>query len=132
MSRPLPCSRERLLEVAREFRVKTGDVEMEWGHPSLGREYPTSIEEAAKRAYEARKRVEMAARSIAERQMLAADALAKEFGFPVSAIWHEKRVGDWPDDRSAAEALRERADAATLQKAAHRQSRPWWLRWWPL
>lgn len=124
MTRPLPCSPERLADVAREYRVTASDVEMQWCFGDFRSDLPATIEEAAQKAYDCRKRIEAVAEGLAQGRMLAARKLEKEYGFSLEAIWREKRDGDWPNDRSAAEALRAR-------KEARRAARPWWLRWWP-
>lgn len=129
MTRPLPCSPERLAEVAREYRVTVQQLKDAWSNPSwLGddtQNLPPTIEVAALNAYRERKAIEGVVHDMAVRKHERVQALSREFGVSVNAIWREKRDGDWPDDRSAAEALRAR-------KEARRAARPWWLRWWPL
>lgn len=129
MSRPLPCSPEQLARVARAHRVTVEDVIQQWAYPSVfsghGRPaLPDTIEEAAHSAYRQRKAIEAVAARQAEGVMRRGQELEKEFGFPVHLIWREKHEGDWPDDRSAAQALRSRAEQ-------RRMKRPWWRRWWP-
>ncbi|AWT34511.1 hypothetical protein DM785_02335 [Deinococcus actinosclerus] len=112
---PYPTA-EEIEAAARRHRVRVSGLEVEllaWG---LYRTPPASLDEAGERAYAARQSTERFARDWAERHMWYLDRLAREHGVSVQAIIDERRDGDHPDERSAAQALAARRGPGWLAR----------------
>lgn len=107
--RPLPPD-DVLAEIAARHRVTVQALILEWEYPSPYRPYQ-NIEEAAAGAYRTRKGIEAVATRYAESHMEKLRRLAQDHGVTVQQIIAERRIGDWPDDESAARHLaRQRAE----------------------
>ncbi|WP_155300981.1 hypothetical protein [Deinococcus kurensis] len=112
---PYPTQAE-IEDAARRHRVRVSGLEVELRAWGLHRTPPASLDEAGERAYAARQSTERAARLWAEQHMRHLDRLAREHGVSVQAIIDERRDGDHPDERSAAQALAARRGPGWLAR----------------
>ncbi len=121
---PIP-SDEVLAEVAARHRVTVKDLRFELEYPSsslISWGQWSDLEGAAAAVYEKNKAIEHVAKMQADAHMKRLYVLADEYGVPWSAIVREMRNGDWPDEESAARALRDRFSYGRARV-------PWWIRW---
>lgn len=112
---PYPTQAE-IEDAARRHRVRVTSVEVELRAWGIHGTPPATLEEAGERAYAARKSTERAARRWADQHMQYLDRLAREHGVSVQAIITERRDGDHPDERSAAQALAARRGPGWLAR----------------
>jgi len=121
---PMP-SDEVLREVAARHRVTVRDLRSELECPSTpfsNEERWSDLDGAAATVYRRNKAIRSVAERWATSHMKHLEALSNQYGVPWQAIVREVREGDWPDEESAARALRDRL-------APGRERVPWWLRW---